>query len=376
MITVEEMQTVGAFVTLLFGIFVAVTPVRDTISLRLQNRVFNKSRWLLASGLVLFCVHFLLQRFMGFRSMGVSQAVAVNILFLKPAVLLVNLSVLNLLAFGKLRAWHTRLAVGIVALTYALLAVAALTSEGGLQDDSTMVRLMEMVSSTVTGAGMLAYNVDAWKRYRRISVALDDYYDSPQQSVIRWFAVSAFLFAILAILTPVTTYTTSAFVLQLHGFTAFGTIAFLVLSFLRYGAENSMMLLMPVEAEAQVTDASVVTAAADAADLPRDIDEKVKRWIEEDRHLRAGITAGEMASELGITRDELKLYIQRQGYPKIGSWLAYHRIEHAKMLMRTYHNYNHDAIALMCGFSSRQYFQKCFKDVEGVPPLYWQKNAM
>lgn len=373
MITIEEMQVVGAFVMLLFGIFVIASPNRNLISLKTQNQIINKSRWLLASGLTLFSVQFMLQRLMGFRSIGVSQSVAINLIFFVPAFVLVNLSVLNLLTFGKLKPWHTRLGVGVVGLVYALLAAGAVIGEGGLMGGSTAVRVAEIASSTSEGFIILFYSIEAWKLYRNIGSRLDDYYDTPQQSLIRWFAVSAVLFAILAILTPITTFTTRSFVLQFHGFLAFSAIAFLVMSFLRYSNENSMMLLMPVEPEPQEIIAEENKEVA-TTDAPDDINEKVGLWLEGEHYLRAGITAAEIACELDATRDELKQYIQSQGFQRMGSWLAYHRVEYAKKLLLEHDKYNHDTIAEMCGFSSRVYFQKCFKDVMGVPPMMWQQS--
>jgi len=365
------MQVAGAFVMLLFSVFVVISPNRNLISLKAQNQIYNKSRWLLVSGLALFSVQFMLQRLMGFRNLGVSQAVAVNNIFLVPAMVLINLSILNLFYFGKLKTWHTRLSMGVIGTIYALLATGAVMGDGGLMGGSAIVRVTEILSSVLTGVCLIIYNVDTWKRYRRISAVLDDYYDMPQQSIIRRFAVSVSLFAALTIITPITTYTTHTLVLQVHGFLAFSVIGFMVMGFLRFGAENSMMLLMPVEKEAQedAVEVSPVNTAIDI--LPESINEKVKLWLDENRHLRAGITAAEITNELGITRDELKLYIHSQDFQKIGSWLAYHRIEHAKKLMKEYNNYNHDTIAVMCGFASREYFQKCFKDVVGVPPMMW-----
>lgn len=365
------MQVAGAFVMLLLGVFVVISPNRNLINLKAQNQIYNKSRWLLVSGLALFSVQFMLQRLMGFRSLGVSQAVAVNNIFLIPAIVLINLSILNLFYLGKLKTWHTHLGKSIVGTVYALLAAAAVMGEGGLMGGSPVVHVAEILSSVLFGICLIIYNVDTWKRYCHISAELDDYYDMPQQSVFRWFAVSIMLFAVITLLTPVTTYTTHALVLQLHGFIAFSIIGLLVMGFLRCGAENSMMLLMPVEKDVQKDVVEVSPVAPATHVLHESINGKVKLWLEEEHHLRTGITAAEIANELGISRDELKLFIHSQDFQKIGSWLAFHRIEHAKKLMKAYNNYNHDAIAMMCGFASREYFQKCFKDVVGIPPMMW-----
>ncbi len=49
-----------------------------------RDKVMNRSRWLMASALVLLVVQFLLQYFLKLRQMGVSQAVALNLVFFIP----------------------------------------------------------------------------------------------------------------------------------------------------------------------------------------------------------------------------------------------------------------------------------------------------
>lgn len=77
---------------------------------------------------------------------------------------------------------------------------------------------------------------------------------------------------------------------------------------------------------------------------------------------------------MGISRNELKRYLKSLGLPKIGSWLAIHRIKEAKRLLLAHPEYSHDVIAEQSGFSSREYFQTCFRNIVGMPPMQWQKE--
>ena len=87
-----------------------------------EDAVANRSRWLMVAGLGLLAVQFLLQHVWHFRSMGVTQAVMMNLLFFIPCSSLLALSVLNLQRQGQLRrsewlipipAWL--IAMGIIA---------------------------------------------------------------------------------------------------------------------------------------------------------------------------------------------------------------------------------------------------------------------
>lgn len=68
-----------------------------------EDAAVNRSRWLMVAGLGLLAVQFLLQHVWHFRSMGVTQAVMVNLLFFIPCSALLSLSVLNLQRQGEVR---------------------------------------------------------------------------------------------------------------------------------------------------------------------------------------------------------------------------------------------------------------------------------
>ena len=56
-----------------------------------RDRSFVRSRWLMAGGMALLAVQFLLQYVFGFREMGVTQAVMINLLFFIPTSVLISL---------------------------------------------------------------------------------------------------------------------------------------------------------------------------------------------------------------------------------------------------------------------------------------------
>jgi len=56
----------------------------------------KRSRWLMSAGTALMSIQFLFQLLMGFREMGVTQAVMVNLLFFIPCSCLFTQAILNL----------------------------------------------------------------------------------------------------------------------------------------------------------------------------------------------------------------------------------------------------------------------------------------
>lgn len=56
-------------------------------------------------------------------------------------------------------------------------------------------------------------------------------------------------------------------------------------------------------------------------------------------------------------------------------WIAHLRVEEAKQLMQEHPEYSNEAIARECGFNSRSYFQKVFRDLTGMTPFEYQSRS-
>ena len=72
-------------------------------SLRRAGRVYNLSRWLMVAGIGTIAAQFMVQYTLHIRQMGVTQGVAVNLVFFMLASWLVSLAVLNLQRRGHMK---------------------------------------------------------------------------------------------------------------------------------------------------------------------------------------------------------------------------------------------------------------------------------
>lgn len=376
MIAIEEVQTVGMFMNAFFAIAVATVPIRDNLAMKAEIHIYNKARWMLVAALVLLSSHYVMQRTFGFRHMDGYQAAIVNILFYVPAVVFFNLSILELLYFGKLKRWHKVLGYGIVITVYVLLLGAGLIADGGLMGNSPLVQAAEYVSGGLSSLMLVMYNFDEIKQLNRLDRYSADYYDSPQLIYMRWYRNSAGEFAILALITPVAMYFNNPVLHFVIGALAFTAISVLILCFLLSGVEGVARTYKAYKADEESRMSADEIATGNPVESSPVVLALVSKWLTTGRQFKAGITADEISGEMGVSRQELKRYIQSQGYPKIGSWLAVLRIEEAKRLLLSCPDYSHDAIAEQSGFSSREYFQTCFRNIVGMPPMQWQKENM
>ena len=60
---------------------------------------------------------------------------------------------------------------------------------------------------------------------------------------------------------------------------------------------------------------------------------------------------------------------------EFSKWIAHLRVEEAKQLMTAHPDYSNEAVAKECGFSSRSYFQKVFRDLTGMTPREFQSQC-
>jgi len=79
-----------------------------------------------------------------------------------------------------------------------------------------------------------------------------------------------------------------------------------------------------------------------------------------------------LSRSLNISRNELSRYFTSYLDSTFRLWLAEVRFEAAKKMMLDYPDYNNDIISAECGFSSRSYLYRIFKEKEGCSPTVWR----
>lgn len=374
MIRIEEIQSIGAFTMAVFAMAVALSPRRKVMGKEKEYNIMKRSRWMLFSALIILSVHYVLQRTFGFRHMGELQGSLLNFLLYTPSVLLMNLTMLNILRFGKIKRWEYSLGIAVSATQIAAFAIAGTVSDKGVFTDSTELMVAEYLSSAIAMVMLIVYIMITRREYKKIKDSLDQYYDQPQQEMIQWFATSMTLFMLLALTTPIMIYS-QHLMLMAYGMIMFAAIAFLVINFLHYSSSNYMQMIMAAEVPEQSDAIATGALTAEMTKEEKDImQKKVAAWLATRSYLRNGITMAEVSQEMGVSRQDISRYLRTLNYSKIGSWLAELRIEEAKRLILENENFSNEAIAISCGFSSREYFQSTFRNLVGMTPKQWQSQ--
>ena len=320
-----------------------------------EDRVANRSRWLMTAGLSLIAVQFLIQYLTGLRTTNVPMAVAVNLVFFIPVGALMPLGILNLQRQGRLSRteWLASVPTWLVA---AVLLAYGITAGGS--------RLLwtEIGASICYVLMQLYYNWLQLKEVSRMELVLADYYDEERGELLWWMKLTIVLLAIITLLVPLLIFdngwSLAAFALSL-----FLAMYYMWFCFVRYvltGASRHVE-----EAEQSVRQEEHESPASD--DALRRADEAVARWIAAGGHLHSGTTKPIAAQEMQLPLYLLSAWIKNSGYSSYTRWMTTLRIEEAKRTLKAHPDWSVEAIADHCGIS-RSHFQRVFKQEVGCSP--------
>ena len=367
---VEHMQFAAVTLMTLMAVALAIwMPKRVS-----DDCVVNRSRWLMVAGLVLIATQFLVQFIYGFRAMGVTQAVFVNILFFIPCSWLIALSLLNLQRQGRLS--RTEWAAGPVTLVVAAtVMLLGASTDDALLTDTPQMRNAEWLASIFYGVMQLLFTWRHIVELRRMYQALSNYYDQQGPS-LRWLFFSIIAMSILALMIPILIYT-SGLPLSIYALFCFFSLFYMWFQFVGFIRTSAAIRMREAEENEETTVKSEKTAdtteTVSTEDLAH-VAEAAGKWIADGRHLRTGIVIKVAAQEMGIAREQLTAWLATTPQKEYRPWITFHRIEAAKRMMQQHRDWSNETVAQQCGFSTRNYFQEVFKKQEGMTPSRYQQN--
>ena len=355
MITLGEMQISGMLTMLMLSVMLmACVPDRS-----IRRGSFARARWMMAAGTGLIAVQFLLQYIFGFRQMGVTQGVCCNLIFFTPATLLCGMAILYVQRQGRvtLREWMT--GGGICALAILLLMGVALLDGIPLREESPLLRWSEYVASVLYVMMQSYIFKHQYMTYKRLEQAVDEYYDRSRRDLFGWMGWSMKTMAVLAFFVPVVIFMKGA-PLVLFSIAYFFAIAYSTISLYSYGISKDVER---VEEAEEVVNQEI---------RPRDIDpaitEAIDRWKANAHYREHNLTLGIVARQMGVPQRQLQEWLRQSEYGKLAGLVTTLRIEEAKRVLKEHPDWSTESVANYCGFSSREYFHRTFRQITGTTP--------
>jgi len=340
-----------------------------------KNPMLNRSRWYLAIGTTLLALQFLLQYIYGFRTIGITQAAMINLLFFIPCTSLFNMTMLNLQQQGHIEQKTWAVAIGTTVITWVLLGGTIIIDGEALLSDSLMLRRAEYASGIIYSFMQIYYVYRLMRNDRRLSRVLDNYYDYTSRRVLMWMRRVAFMLTLLVLGVPFLIFS-SGVVLKIYSATVFLTIFYLVTAFAFYCVSNDAYQVMEAERTNNVTTDEDEKEVPEISDEDKQrIAQKVERWVAEGGYLRSGLTIQKVADEMQLSRHQLATWLKTTEWELFNPWMTYLRIEEAKRVLKEHHDWSNDAVAHQCGFASRNYFQQVFKKATDMTPAQFAENS-
>lgn len=111
-----------------------------------------------------------------------------------------------------------------------------------------------------------------------------------------------------------------------------------------------------------------------AAARQKIIREKLDAWCAGRGYKDTSVNMISLARSLSITKTELSRYLSACYNTTFRIWLAEVRFEAAKRMILEHPDYSNDVISAECGFSSRSYLYRMFKEKEGCSPTAWKEK--
>ena len=327
----------------------------------------NRARRLMTCSTGLLALHFILQLTLHLRARGVTQAVMLNLLMFVPCSFLFYLSLVSLFRRGKFfrHDWLPGLVTWLIVI--GMLVTAHIMDGESWLAGSAEMHWAEIGCSIMYVLIQIHFTYLNFREIRRIRRELKDYYDQDRTDMLRWMKNSILVLAMLAVTVPVFIYV-NGWPLAVYGILFFASIFYLVFSFVCYAVSNNSRMVFEAEhnaAEAEAHEKSEPTM--NTTDQKR-LEEAVKLWIANGKHLRNGLTVQQAADEMHVPRYQLTSWLKTTEQEQFSSWLTRLRIEEAKHLMQLHPEWSNDAIAEHCGFGSRTYFQTVFRKYTGITP--------
>lgn len=360
-----------------FSAMVLMSLLAVTLIVLLPRRVMtepvlNRSRWLMVGGTALVAVQFLLQYTFGFRQMGVTQAVMVNLLFFVPCSCLFSLAILNLQQKGHLL--RRDVLVGLVgwAVTVASLSIAAYQS-GAVLTDSLWMRWAEYAAALFYCLMQLYYTCRLIRSNRQLKNMLNDYYEHHTHHLLHWMNQSIVLMALMAFGVPFLIFS-SGLPLLVYAFLIFFSIYYIVFSFICYCVGNDSYQVEMAQQNASDEGLSDTTTKNDSviSDSERQrVTLAVDQWLASDGHLHSNVTVAMAATAMHVPQRLLRAWYQVEGFESYSDWLQHLRVEYAKQLLAQHPDWSIDIIAKQSGFSSRNYFHRIFLKLTGQTPAQY-----
>lgn len=361
--------------------FIAVT----RLHVRWINRRYEWSRWMMFAALLFMAVHFFLQMYFGFRAMGEDVGAVINVLVYLPCFTLFSMAIYNIEATHTKRRKMNLICAAVYAAMLAAFAVGYSFS-GSLNIGAWLyVMLALFFGNIVYCIYMIIIEMNKRKKLLETMTATD------MLPFIRYARASIAMLSLIAISMPFAILSTKS--LYIIGPVGLLVLLFFIVNFVAFGNcyVPTEELLDRERGNGETDDDEPTTAENCASQSAADCEQSAQRlsaersafiqaaldkWCADMGYKDSSVNMLTLSHSLDINKNELTQFFSQCQNTTFRIWLSEIRFNAAKKMMKEFPDYNNDIISAECGFSSRSYLYRIFKEKEGCTPVEWRaKNS-
>lgn len=361
--------------------FIAVT----RLHVRWINRRYEWSRWMIFAALLFMAVHFFLQMYFGFRATDEDVGAVINVLVYLPCFTLFSMAIYNIEATHTKRRKMNLICAAVYAAMLAAFA-AGYSFSGSLNIGAWLyVMLALFFGNIVYCIYMIIIEMNKRKKLLETMTATD------MLPFIRYARASIAMLSLIAISMPFAILSTNS--LYIIGPVGLLVLLFFIVNFVAFGNcyVPTEELLDRERGNGETDDDEPTTAENCASQSAADCEQSAQRlsaersafiqaaldkWCADIGYKDSSVNMLTLSHSLDINKNELTQFFSQCQNTTFRIWLSEIRFNAAKKMMKEFPDYNNDIISAECGFSSRSYLYRIFKEKEGCTPVEWRaKNS-
>ena len=345
------------------------------------NRRYEWSRWLILAGMLGLAIQYLLQMLLGFRAKSDDLGAVFNILVYTPCFTTISMGIYNIEATHANRRKMNIVCTCIYAAIIAVFCIGY-SNSGSLNIGNWLYAMLVLFGANVAYC-IYMIMIEIRKRKKKLELMTG----GDMLPYVRYARASVFALFFSTLTMPFAILSTT--LLYIIGPLALLSILFFNLSFVALGYNYvPTEELLDKEEEESAALADEITESSDGLDAePTDgkenlpsfsqerqaaIKEKLDKWCADLGYKDTTVNMFTLSRSLNISKNELSRYFTSCLNSTFRIWLSEVRFEAAKKMMLDYPDYNNDIISAECGFSSRSYLYRIFKEKEGCSPTVWR----
>ena len=351
------------------------------LHMKWTNQRYEWSRWLILAGMTGLAIQYLLQMLLGFRAKSDDLGAVFNILVYTPCITAIAMGIYNIEATHANRRKMNIVCACIYAAIIAVFCIGH-NNSGSLNIGNWLYAMLVLFGTNVAYC-IYMIMIEIRKRKKMLELMTG----GDMLPYVRYARASVFALFFSTLTMPFAILSTT--LLYIIGPLALLSILFFNLSFVALGYNYvPTEELLDKEEEESAALADEITESSDGQDVESAdsketlpsfsqerqaaIKEKLDKWCEELGYKDTTVNMFTLSRSLNISKNELSRYFTSCLNSTFRIWLAEVRFEAAKKMMLDYPDYNNDIISAECGFSSRSYLYRIFKEKEGCSPTVWR----